>query len=162
MWALPKCGRLHFKISFSMTHTHTLTQAFIVLCCQSIQGRIELHFFHFIFVHFFSLAWKTIFTLHSYIFSAECSVESACSSISIDCVKPSSSVHRTAHVYISIWHRITSLYSCSVLYIVDYLCVCASMNWPYLTTLREFSFVSRLFCACQLKFIYMFSFVTVY
>lgn len=38
-----------------------------------------------------------------YIFPAECLVKSACSSISIDCVKQSSSVHRTAHVLISGW-----------------------------------------------------------
>lgn len=64
------------------THTHTV--------CQSIRQSN------------YSSFGEHIYFAVGYIFPAECSVKSACSSISIDCVKQSSSVHRTAHVLISV------------------------------------------------------------
>lgn len=59
-------------------------------------------------------------------FPAECSVKSACSSISIDCVKQSSSVHRTAHVLISGWAFSTSIWMENIIrniFWISFMCV---------------------------------------
>lgn len=132
---IAKCGRLHFDSFFQSTHT----------VCQSIR-QSNYSFFPCL---------ESIFTLQSCIFSAECSVKSACSSISIDCVKQSSSVHRTAHILICSgfsYEFVYFVFMCVGLMVCLYVSPWTSRH--YLTTimLKEFlpffsirSFAFRLF-----------------